>query len=74
MLFSHILQKGFQVGSLAGLAVVLPAVTYRQWRVAKAAGRALTLSDAAPSLLRAQAMTALAGVVFSGAAGGRRLC
>jgi hypothetical protein len=61
-LASHVLQKGFQAGSLVGLAIVVPIVAFRK------RGSGIPLL---PQLAKAQAMSAVVG---SGVGGKSELC
>jgi hypothetical protein len=59
----HVLEKGFQAGSVIGVALVVPAVA---WRRGRSAG---TLAGAGPALLKALGTSALVGTGVAGALG-----
>ncbi|KAK9829791.1 hypothetical protein WJX72_007934 [[Myrmecia] bisecta] len=68
-LFSHILEKGFQLGAVVGTAVVVPITTYRQHKHAGS----LTTQSLAPRAMHALARSSVAGVVFAGLLGAARV-
>lgn len=65
-LYFHVLQKGFQLGSVIGVAAVLPVLSFRAYR---ASGSPMLVPAAA---LAAMARSALWGTAFSGALAGAK--
>jgi hypothetical protein len=63
----HVTEKGWQLGSVIGTAIVVPIVARRY---SKAHG---SLAGAGPRVLRAAATAALAGVALSAAVGSARV-
>lgn len=61
-LFTHVLQKGFQLGSLVGVAFVAPSVAAMH----KYKGGDTASKQLVPKLIRSQAIAALAGVALAG--------
>lgn len=67
-LWRHIVEKGFQFGSVIGLAIVVPIVAYKQKK------QGVTLQAAAPKLARAQVIAAASGLALSSKSGCALLC
>ena len=64
----HIMEKGFQAGSVVGVGLVVPALALRHRR---ASGGSLT--DAAPRLLKALGTSALVGTCICASMGAARI-
>lgn len=67
-LMRHVLIKGFQAGSVVGIATVLPLLAFRRRRQAGSLA-----SGAVPSLLSAMGTSAVVGVALSGALGAAKV-
>ncbi|KAL4528991.1 hypothetical protein Ndes2437A_g03516 [Nannochloris sp. 'desiccata'] len=67
-LMHHIVEKGFQCGSIVGAAVVLPLAARKYFK-----SHAGSLAGSGPLLMRAMATSALWGTAFSSVIGGARV-
>eukprot|EP00884_Botryococcus_braunii_P015791 jgi/Botrbrau1/2896/Bobra.0036s0038.1 len=68
-LFRHILEKGFQMGGVLGLGVVVPIVAYRS----RKAHGALINSELTPAVLAALAKSGIGFTTLAGALGAARV-